>query len=119
MEAPRMKKVELTPDQIDELTCWAGYLRTSGLQQGTARLRTGDEYCCLGVLADLAHPGDWCITSKENTIRHVFYLRGYSTLLYGVGEKLGVGFRDQGELAFINDHESNFNKVIRYIEEKL
>lgn len=33
---------------------WTAALRSGAYQQGISRLRSGDNYCCLGVLCDLA-----------------------------------------------------------------
>lgn len=47
----RTKKTTMNPE-IKEKWCQA--LESGEYKQGTGRLRVGNEYCCLGVLADLA-----------------------------------------------------------------
>ena len=38
---------------------WVAALRSGKYRQGQGGLRTGDRYCCLGVLCDLADPEGW------------------------------------------------------------
>ena len=39
--------------QRDHLRRWVEALRSGEYKQGTGRLRSGDEYCCLGVACDV------------------------------------------------------------------
>lgn len=109
MEAPSMKKVELTPDQIKELTRWADYLRTSGLQQGSGRLRTGDEYCCLGVYCEMVDPDGWEAESyKQFAMSH----RGMETELpLEYEQALGIVHIGEAFAAMNDDLSYTFEKI--------
>ena len=52
--------IEATPEQIENRKRWIAALRSGKYKQGTAQLRNSkDEFCCLGVLADISGLGEW------------------------------------------------------------
>lgn len=43
---------------------WVEALRSGKYQQGYGALRKGDQFCCLGVLCDVAQIGDWHLINE-------------------------------------------------------
>lgn len=60
-------KISLTDEQKEELAKWSHELRTTSKDQGRGCLRNYDnEFCCLGVYADMIHPERWSSISETN-----------------------------------------------------
>ena len=50
---------KLTKQQLALRTKWTTALRSGRYRQTQNRLRSGDEFCCLGVLCDVSGAGTW------------------------------------------------------------
>jgi len=60
-------KILFKDEQKNELIKWSHELRTTQKSQGRGCLRTYDnEFCCLGVYADIIHPERWSSVSNNN-----------------------------------------------------
>lgn len=98
---------------------WVAALRSGKYKQGLRALKTGDEYCCLGVLCEILLK-DKLITefpSPDN--------KGWLDASARDAAKLGTSsgsFRDVttvpngGDLAWMNDHGFNFGQIADVIE---
>ncbi len=90
---------------------WVEALRSGKYKQGRDHLRTGDAYCCLGVLCDLLAPDLW--TELGNT--GLFYHDRQSELPRGEPGGLKKAFQNQ--IAKLNDDEKlSFNEIAEWIE---
>jgi hypothetical protein len=52
---------------------WVAALRSGQYEQGKSVLRSGDRYCCLGVLCDISGLGTWVPVSAAETGEHGTY----------------------------------------------
>lgn len=112
---------------------WVDALRSGRYEQGRNRLRTGDRYCCLGVLCDLAVKdgvGEWTgggnFTHNGNPLN-----TSWSSLTNGVADWAGIdaidpgvwverdGRRERLALASLNDEGVPFDKIADFIERDL
>lgn len=104
---------------------WITALRSGEYKQGKDVLRSGDEFCCLGVLCDLICPHGWSeresSTYVEGTMKPCTeHLLTQKVLPHG--SILGVSglYRsDARELADMNDCGVSFIRIAKYIEENL
>lgn len=90
---------------------WTDALRSGEYQQGTGCLRTGDDnFCCLGVLSDLAAPFGWNYNNK-----YVEYEFGSTRNITSVDspdiERLIIN-----DLIYMNDKGSSFRTIADEIE---
>lgn len=80
---------------------WTAALRSGRYRQGTTALRTGDEFCCLGVLCDLAEQDGVTQAHADGTVGGYSY-DGYPDLLPpSVRDWAGLG--DRGPEVTIQD----------------
>lgn len=104
---------------------WLEALRSGNYKQGKFGLRTGDTFCCLGVLCDTVDPTAWVKDKTAET--YTWHNRGGT--LHGTEIKNLIGGLDskaQGELVDMNDsaeddqpNPTNFAEIADWIEEKL
>ena len=98
----------LTNEQFDK---WISALESGGYEQATHRLRKGDGFCCLGVLADtlgfewkVNDEGYFCIDFEgivnTKTISHSVINSGYQTAL-----------------ASMNDNGDTFKDIVKFLKE--
>ena len=94
---------------------WIEALRSGDYVQGQERLRTGDCYCCLGVLCDVIDPTLW--KPDETFITHYLY-DGFSKILPDkIKDELGVSIGQMAELVRMNDSEKcTFDQIADFIE---
>ena len=107
---------------------WIKALRSGDYKQGKNFLRTGDTYCCLGVLCDLfikdqADKGcSWVI--DEERIVHPFLDGEYGDEFSEFPSKKVSEWLDdyrinEEELAKMNDIGKSFDEISSYLEEYL
>lgn len=94
---------------------WIAALRSGEYKQGKDCLRTdSNEYCCLGVLADVINPDVWRASSS-------YYIWDKANTLFFTNskeEELGIHF-EATALMEMNDSGKSFPEIADYIEEKL
>lgn len=100
-------------------TRWIKALESGKYKKGTHYLCENDNYCCLGVLADIENLFDnFSIENEKKSIKgHLSLLPQDIANYYGLGPKNGSTF--QLDLAMINDRTDTFDEVIEYIKETL
>ena len=105
---------------------WLEALRSGEYEQGHGKLRSGDdEYCCLGVLCDLAVKAGVVAEPVLSENRNLYYYDGFCEAAHpqvvanwsGV---IGLGDFHDGErertLAHINDEGASFSEIADIIE---
>lgn len=96
---------------------WVKALRSGDYEQGTVRLcNDDDQFCCLGVLADIAIDsfwlprwGGWMLDEGDRAL----------TLGTDIEKKLRLHGKDIGHLIEMNDGGSSFETIANWIEENL
>jgi hypothetical protein len=99
---------------------WIAALRSGEYKQGEGFLHTADteEFCCLGVLCDIAIDGDWIATTSGSG-RPVWSLDGSSGMpTGGTLDQLGLRASVASRLAAMNDSDDSFEKIARYLSRK-
>ena len=93
-----------------ERDAWVEALRSGKYQQGRDRLRTNDEYCCLGVLCDLKDPSAW-----RDLTYYGAYFHGDDLMF--PGEQLsGLDHEIESRLSRMNDNGKSFAEIADWIE---
>lgn len=96
---------------------WVAALRSGEYAQGHDRLCTGDAFCCLGVLADIALDGYWVKYSSSGWELAVDG-EAHDLALPPASELLPIGTEDR--LAALNDVNLwDFAKIADWIEVNL
>lgn len=110
---------------------WVNRLRSGEYEQGRSRLRTGDKYCCLGVLCEIAVENG---VIPEPTVDYDEIYRygggndnSISTLPETVVDWAGLGdnteptapFADDVQLSVLNDNGCSFEAIANKIEDGL
>lgn len=94
---------------------WTTTLRSGDYQQGRGRLRTGDLYCCLGVLCDLYSMDQWSLVEGSYE-----FLGATHMLPADVVEWAGLDERNPMpggiSLAALNDKGASFEAIASVIE---
>lgn len=102
---------------------WIGALQSGQYKKGIGCLRDlEDNYCCLGVLADVLYPDEW--------IETISLLSGAASPRWGHGPsgninylhdyaKYQIPFEIQKILGGLNDKNTTFEPVIEYIQNNL
>jgi hypothetical protein len=108
---------KLTPIQQE----WVDALRSGKYKQGRGALRRGNEFCCLGVLCEIAiKHGVIAPAKKENRV--LFSYEGTtsvlpSTVQHFAGVKNEYGNFGEGDcLSNRNDHGATFPEIADLIE---
>jgi len=96
-------------------TKWLTALRSGDYKQGTYELRTFDNnYCCLGVLADVSELGEW--TAERDWLLGGLVRSNH----HGSLPDDMVAFQAQNKLIEMNDHfEKSFTQIADWVEENL
>lgn len=97
---------------------WVRALRSGEYKQGGGVLRSGDRFCCLGVLCDIVDPEGWAELALTHRQRH----RG--ELVFPRPELRGdVGIGSLAVLCILSDMNDvdckSFQEIADYIEEEL
>ena len=103
---------------------WLVALRSGDYKQGKDYLRKGNEYCCLGVAAEIS--GDLRMTTTRNGL--IFYVlnsEGDQTETSYTGpnnelsdERLDSEYNFVGTLIIMNDHDQHtFEQIADYLED--
>jgi hypothetical protein len=123
--------VELTDEQRKHLKELVAALRSGEYTQARGRLRTKDQYCCLGVACDLMDPDSWMEISVESVTpeqsyqwrQELNYLDSEAMDHYGflgatTEETESGSFRacSQHKYAQMNDEEKTFSQIADAIE---
>ena len=98
---------------------WLEALRSGEYTKGKKRLRAGNNFCVLGVAADLlTETSDY--VWEGNTLIHKDENTGWEGVLPGpLGAQIKLSETQQARLIIINDETDTFDKAIKYIKEKL
>lgn len=98
---------------------WVAALRSGKYKQGRGRLRSGDEFCCLGVLCDIVYPQGWTLSVFTDTTgsTDLYYLTPNVLRQVGMQEKFMM------LLGQMNDGQtfgtpSTFNEIADVIEKE-
>lgn len=95
---------------------WVQALESGRYEQTTGRLRRNDQYCCLGVLLDVAGYA-WSPAAREGCWR-AHDSKGYSmgqALTITACDEIGLETRTQDHLIALNDSGRSFNEIATYI----
>lgn len=97
---------------------WTAALRSRDYKPTTGFLRSRDgEFCCLGVLCDIADPDGWELLCDDRSYRHT---SEYKTLPRGIQARVGISDAMIGHLIAMNDtHGATFEEISEYIDEHL
>lgn len=94
---------------------WIAALRSGNYTQGRGMLRNCDnEFCCLGVLAEITAPDKWLKDSGEWLYQDNSYF-----LDDDFADSLGLPYGAQDELSTMNDEGESFSNLADYIEQNL
>jgi hypothetical protein len=92
---------------------WVEALRSGNYEQGRGLLRAEDQYCCLGVLCEVA--GIECTLSESDG---VYAFDGESQLPRDdTYNALGLSSKIGENLAYKNDYGRSFSEIADYIEQ--
>jgi hypothetical protein len=101
---------------------WLKALRSGEYKQGGGRLRSGNKYCCLGVLCDLTPEVKWVTNIVDASARYLVESgtqQVFGFLPVDLREKLGISPDEQKELSLLNDNGYTFEEIANVIEEHL
>lgn len=93
---------------------WIEALRSGKYEQGTQQLRSGDNFCCLGVLCDISEQGQW---RKLGLGVGQCYMNGVTYLPTPVGRWAELDSHQERQLSNMNDNGLSFNCIAKHIEE--
>ena len=109
---------------------WLDALRSGGYDKGVGRLKGRDnDYCCLGVLADISNVGEWKQgedgwefridedVAQDWAKEHASWAETMPNCTTYFGSVVGLSQYDQKALALLNDQAHSFEPVITRIEE--
>lgn len=106
---------------------WTGALRSGEFEQGRLRLRTGDTYCCLGVLCELYRretgKGQWLQVVNGGTyyfeaapdVTSMMYLPGPVRRWAGL-DTVPAASDLESDMTALNDDGRSFKSIARAIE---
>lgn len=101
-------------------TKWVAALRSGDYRQGRGTLRSSaDEYCCLGVLCDLAVKDGILDQPDRGPYRGSPWSYGGNSGYPPVGVDYWVGALRMGTLVDMNDTGVPFSEIADYIEANL
>lgn len=107
---------------------WLAALESGHYRQVSNQLKSGDEYCCLGVLADV------CLQNDMVPEGVVIRLRPYGTMEIGhnglfsagylghsneLSDSFGLTAKQARKLASLNDTGQDFPAIAAYIREEI
>lgn len=96
---------------------WCDALRSKKYKQGRHYIRGIDDYCCLGVLADVCGEEFVPVVGDDETDILLYTVRGNAKLYFGPNNELE---RAQAkELAERNDNGASFDEIADFIEKEL
>lgn len=102
---------------------WIVALRSGKYEQTQKSLRTGNAFCCLGVLCDLVKPKAWLGSDDDPFYYHVGQATSFpddSVLeAAGTSREDGDGGHPFWQLAHMNDDGKSFAEIADYIEKSL
>lgn len=93
---------------------WVVALSNGSYDQGRRVLRSGDSFCCLGVLCDLYDPTLW-----DGTAGHYTYLTSEAMLPMSVMEWADLDNLDMDTLMTMNDEGNSFDTIANWIDANL
>lgn len=119
--------------KAEYVNAWVAALRSGEYSQGHGQLKTAcNEYCCLGVLADLAIKNNWFPTlnvewrktskpnKQESYVLSVNDKQLYGSLHFPLIDELNLSNDFQDILVDMNDiNYCSFDKIANYIETNL
>lgn len=119
----------MTRNQKEVVKKWLAALRSGSYRQGRGKLRRGDEFCCLGVLCDLAVQCNVILESvKSQVLFGVHSYDGATAVLpkrvadwAGLSTVDGVFTNDNGQitsLTGLNDNGESFATIADVIASK-
>lgn len=99
---------------------WVAKLRSGKYEQGRGRLRSkGNQYCCLGVLCEVAVEGGM-IEPPTLTGEEYAYDRNTAFLPNALVEEYGISGQETITLMGLNDEKNmSFGQIAQYIEKNL
>lgn len=101
-------------------TLWITALRSGEFMQGQGQLRTGDKFCCLGVLSELAKREGLDVKAVNGEGHSWLYASQKHFLPQIVAEWAGVTeFNDKQKLMNMNDGGDSFEEIADWIDGNL
>jgi hypothetical protein len=106
---------------------WVEALRSGKYNQGMGRLRSGDRYCCMGVLCDVVIDGKWDPFKSRDILggqryqycTHTGDSFG-SSLNNAALDEVGLSGEEENTLINMNDiQRCDFERIAAHIEENL
>jgi hypothetical protein len=91
---------------------WLNALRSGKYKQGRARLKSADEFCCLGVACDISGLGKW---DKDKYLGKEAFLPIQVMNWLGLSTMQGV-YYDELSLSQLNDIGHSFRFIANFIE---
>ena len=140
LETMHREKAAIAQKELHE--SWIKALRSGKYKQGRRQLRSGDKYCCMGVLCDISGFGKWENRSDIDAIgndnysyvvdvyvggdkveekqRESFYIPDIVATLAGIAPR-GRGLSsNEKSLTYMNDFlELSFMEIADWLEGKL
>jgi hypothetical protein len=110
---------------------WIEKLESGEYQQGQGGLRIKneevgtDQFCCLGVLADIINPDGWRPPETrwydgKRISSYIFTEHGCDGYLpENIAEEVGLSNQDQTDFAAMNDKGKNFREIAEEIRKRL
>jgi hypothetical protein len=93
---------------------WIEALRSGEYKQGACYLRQRDEFCCLGVLADIKQ-----VKSTVQIDAHMFHFESESKAAFLPDNYEGLSRVTQSHLAAMNDDGKKFPQIADWIDANL
>ena len=90
---------------------WIKTLKSGKYKKGTKFLRTDNQFCCLGVLCDIEAPDKW-----EGAYDHISHNKQTTIPSFKYTNEYGLSKDDIVLLCRLNDGNSTWTKVIKYLE---
>ena len=97
---------------------WVAALRSGDYLQGQCRLRYADEYCCFGVLCDVAGV-EWRVKPDASWVAIYEGDVGEGYLPTALAAELELPQARESVLVHMNDSGCSFDQIADYIEERL
>lgn len=99
---------------------WVKALRSGKYKQGKQFLKTGEYYCCLGVLCDISRLDKWRVIDHSYYLCKNFVLPEkvveWAGMKSSTGSFIDVVDLSRNELTELNDSGKTFNEIADIIE---
>lgn len=100
---------------------WANVLESGKYKKGRNCLRTGNEFCCLGVYCDAFLDGEWKYLEDEldeNENKYSFSYHGLQNNLRmpdNARDTVGLSEAEEEDLMSLNDRSDSFSEIVKIL----